>query len=169
MFLTFNSHVPQRDTLSTDSPCTTRIVRDATTGLPRREVRLYNAVGSALVAGRPYVVRYDGDEETNPNVITPVSGTLQVDRVVIAMEAVATTSWGWFCIEGYCNALVEGTTDVAKDDFLKIKVGTTAVGVIKDGTALTDRSVGISTAAQAADAVVSTLIFLIGERVICDQ
>lgn len=133
------------------------------TGDVCRQVRLYNATGGALVAGATYMVDFDGDEETNPKVIACAAVTVDV-QVVIAQEATATASWGWFTYAGYCDALVEGTTDVAKDDYLKIVAGTSATSFIKDGTARTSDSGAIATAAQTANSSVLTKVFLLGDR-----
>jgi hypothetical protein len=122
----------QRDTLSTDRPNQIRIERDSN-GLARKEIRLYNAYASTIPVGHPCLVRYDGDEETNPFVVSgaSASGTAILEIFCTPQVAVPASSWGWFTIEGYCQALVEGTTDVAKDDFLKLVIATTS-GVIKD-------------------------------------
>jgi hypothetical protein len=156
----------QRDTLSTDRPNQIRIERDSN-GLARKEIRLYNAYASTIPVGHPCLVRYDGDEETNPFVVSgaSASGTAILEIFCTPQVAVPASSWGWFTIEGYCQALVEGTTDVAKDDFLKLVIATTS-GVIKDtatqpGTA---NSVGIARAAQTANSAVLTDVYLIGER-----
>jgi hypothetical protein len=114
----------QRDTLSTDRPNQIRIERDSN-GLARKEIRLYNAYASTIPVGHPCLVRYDGDEETNPFVVSgaSASGTAILEIFCTPQVAVPASSWGWFTIEGYCQALVEGTTDVAKDDFLKLVIG----------------------------------------------
>jgi hypothetical protein len=165
--VTYAGHLGfQRDTLSTDIPCAVRIEVDSA-GLRRTEIRLYNAYASAIPIGHPCLVRYDGDEETNPFVVSgaAASGTTVIERFCTPQKAVAASSWGWFTIGGYCQALVEGTTDVAKDDYLKLVIATTS-GLIKDtgtqpGTA---NSVAIARAAQATNSAVLTDVFLIDER-----
>ena len=156
----------QRDSLSLDFPGGTRVMRDSN-GLYRKEIRLYNAYASAIPVGHPCLIRFDGDEETNPFVVSgaSASGTAVVERYCTPVVAVAATSWGWFCFEGYCEALVEGTSDVAKDDFLKLAIATTS-GLIKDtgtqpGTA---NSCAIAREAQAANSAVLTDVFIIPER-----
>lgn len=132
------------------------------------EIRLYNAYSSAIPAGHPCLVRYDGDEETNPFVVSgaTASGTVVIERYCTPQASVAATSWGWFCYAGYCSALTVGTTDIAKDDFLKLPIATTA-GLIKDtatqpGTA---NSCAIAREANTVDTVgTSTLIFILDER-----
>lgn len=127
----------------------------------QKQVLLYNATGGACVAGAVYMVNYDGDEETNPSVIAEVAGTANREMVV-ATAATASTAWGWFVYAGYVDAMVEGTTDVAKDDYLKIVEATDADAFIKDGTTLTADSFAIACAAQAANSAVLTKVFLLG-------
>lgn len=156
----------QRDTLSLTSPGKTRQERDATTGLPREEVWLYNAYASALPAGHPCLVRYDGDEETNPFVVSgaSVSGTAVVEEYCTPVVAVPATSWGWFTIAGYCQALCVGTTDIAKDDYLKLVIGTTG-GLIKDGTSLSANTVAIARAAHTTDTTPTLVdVYIIPQR-----
>lgn len=158
----------QRDTLSLDRPGQIRIERDATTGLARKEVRLYNNYASAIPVGHPCLVRYDGDEETNPFVVSgaTASGTVVIEYYCAPQVAVPASSWGWFCIGGNCQVLTVGTTDIAKDDYLKLVIGTTA-GLIKDtGTAPgTANSVAIAQEANAADTVGTlTHVYIIEDR-----
>ena len=154
------------DTLAFDSPLKIE-ERHNSDGTRYLCVRLYNATGAALVAGRPYVVEYDGDEETNPSVITPAALAVY-QHVVFATEATATASWGWFVIQGtYDGVLVEGTTDVAKDDYLDCTPGTSAVALIKDhSTVRSTASVARACAAQAANSIVATRCYIFGDRVL---
>lgn len=158
----------QRDSLSTDFPCGTRYERDSN-GLARQEVRLYNAYASAIPAYQPCLVRYDGDEETNPYVISgsATSGTAIFERVVVPQTAVPASSWGWFTIAGYCTALVEGTDDVAKDDYLQFAADT-LTGLVKEA-AISNAVCGIARAAQAANSAVATEVYLLGERTQNDE
>ncbi len=141
---------------------------DGTDHLPQQVIRLYNATGVALTVGAPYVYRVDGDEETNPKAITPAAsttGTVSLEYVVIATEATAAAAFGWFAIHGYANVLVDGNTDVAKDDFLELLGAATPGSLLKDGTAQTANSVAIACVAQAANSAVLTRCWLLGDRV----
>lgn len=138
-------------------------VADGTGGFA---VRLYNG-GSALTNKATYMVDFDGDEETNPKITACVATTVDV-TVVVAASAVAASSWGWFFFKGYCDVLVEGTTDVAKDDYLKLLTGTTATALLKDGTSRTTDSIAIACAAQASNSEVSTKVYLFGDKVDID-
>jgi hypothetical protein len=159
----------QRDTISETHPGKTRVLRDSN-GLPREEIWLYNNYASAIPAYQPCLVRYDGDEEKNPFVVSgaAASGTLVVERVVVPQVAVPAASWGWFVIGGNCTCLVEGTSDVAKDDYLRAAAATHG-GLTKDGTALSHTACGIAREAQAANSAVAILVYLLGERVSIEQ
>lgn len=137
---------------------------DNTYGIKKR---LYNATGAALVAGKCYIEAYDGDEETNPFVVVLDSVSTNQRRLCVALEAVAIAAWGWFAIEGICNAYVVGTTDVAKDDYLKGPTsftGDLAFSLIKDGTAETINSVAIATIANTVDTTGTLIrVFLLGK------
>lgn len=164
--LTIPGHLASiRDTLTYDQPGHVRVQVDSS-GRYRREVRLYNAYASAIPSGHPCLIRYDGDEETNPFVVSgaSASGAIPIDRYCTPQASVAASSWGWFAFEGYCQALTVGTTDIAKDDYLKSAVTITA-GLMKDGTTLTVNSFAIACEANTTDTVgTSTLVFLLGER-----
>jgi hypothetical protein len=152
----------QRDSLSEDTPGAVRVVRNSD-GTYQSQIRLYNGTGGAMVAGRVYVLSYDGDEETNPKCGTPATLAIY-QHVVVAINATASATWDWFAIQGYVDALVEGTTDVAKDDFLEVL--NTETSFKKDGAAKTVNSPAIACAAQAADSSVLTRVYLFGERIL---
>ena len=155
------------DTLSNDFPFQTE-TRNNSDGTLYKVVRAYNGTGSAATANACYVLRYDGDEETNPSIVaasTSVTGTTAINYVVVATDAIAAASFGWYAIHGVYDVLVEGTTDVAKDDYLELVQSTSATALVKDGTSLTINSVAIACAAQAANSAVATRCFLFGERI----
>ena len=131
-----------------------------------KQVYLYNSTGSALVKGAAYIVGYDGDEETNPMVFA-YSGAITLDReFVIATSAVPAASFGWFVYAGYANVVLDGgTTDIAKDDYVKMTTAVSNSYPSSDGTATYSAdSLGIATAAQTAAASITsfTKVFLIG-------
>lgn len=157
-----------RSTLANDTPGQIRLQSyvDPTTGdtnEPQRVVRLYNnlAAAASTVKGAVYMVVYDGDEESNPQIIAPAAVTANCN-VVVALGVNLTATWGWYAFAGYVDALVEGTTDVAKDDFLKVTAPNAQF--VKDGATKTTDSFAISTAAQAADSAVLTKVWLIGSE-----
>lgn len=156
------------DTDAGDSPLMFRMSEymDSTggvTGKYRTEVRLYNA-GSALVKGQVYLVDYKGTPGTSPRAITPATNT-PTREVVVAVEAVPANSWGWFCLGGWVDAMVEGTTAVAIGDYLKVTTGTSTTAFIKDSS--TTYSVGtaaVAGAAQGSAGNTLTLVELIGGK-----
>lgn len=133
------------------------------TGKVGHLVRLYNATGGVLVLNAVYMVNYSGNPATSPQVIAAAAST-PTRELVVAKEAVAIASWGWFCFSGWTDALVEGTTDVAIGDFLKFASATSTTAFIKDGTTITASSHAIAGAAQTANSEVATLIELLGDR-----
>lgn len=158
--------------LNGEAPAYTRRVGyvNSTTGLvegSRTEVRLYNGRGSDTVAGGVYRVVRDGDEETDPAVATITAQTID-QYYVVSPIIVPDASWGWFAIDGEVDALVEGTTDVSKDDFLAVVSGTAANAFVKEGTAPGTDSLAIATAAQTANSSVLTKVILLGQRADAD-
>ena len=134
---------------------------------------LYNGTGAAAPVGTVVRVNHDGDEETNPRAATTASppANVYVETAVAWGPATGSGSipdatWGWWVVQGYVEALCEGTTDVDKDDYIKVVTATSEGAFIEDGTARTINSVGIACAAQATAAEVLTLVFLFGDRAI---
>lgn len=133
---------------------------------------LYNGSGGAHARGTVHKVVYDGDEETNPKVVACTNTANLYQEVAVAYEAagggssIADATFGWYVVQGYVEAFVEGTTDVAKDDFLQVAVGTDADAFIGNTSARTTGSFGIACEAQAANSAVLTDIYLFGERAI---
>ena len=158
--------VPPPNNEAGTSPLYTKVMSyvDPDTGIAsgqQRLVKLYNGTGGALALGTVCMVNWDGDEETTPTAIALATATPPRD-VVVAAEAIADVTYGWFVQEGWVEALVEGTTDVAKDDFLKCTSGTSTTAFIKDGTTITAASAAIAAEAQAANSAVLTKVFLMG-------
>jgi hypothetical protein len=126
---------------------------------------LYNAYASAIPIGQPCLLRYDGDEETNPYVVSgaAASGSAAVEILAVAMSSIPASSWGWFCIGGNCNALVEGTTDVAKDHLLRLSVQK-PTGLVRDGTGTVPlvSTCAVAQAAQTSATATLTGVYLIG-------
>lgn len=138
---------------------------NSTTGViegDREEIFLYNGRGSATVAGGVYRMLRDGDEETDPRVATCTTQSV-AQRYVVSAKIVADAAWGWFTLEGYVDALVEGTTDVAVDDTLKVVSGTAANAFVQDTAAAvpTAASLAIACAAQTANSSVLTKVRLL--------
>jgi hypothetical protein len=158
----------QRDLDAGDTPLAFRLVSytDSTgkqSGKFRTEARLYNP-GGAIVAGTALLVNYTGDPSTSPQVVVTATNTPSRE-VVIAPYAVPATSWGWFCVGGWVDALVEGTTDVAKGDYLKIVQATSANGMIKDSsTVISTGTIAVAGAASTANSENITLVEFLGGK-----
>lgn len=105
---------------------------------------LYNGAGAATVVGRVYRILYVGDADTNPKAATcaAISGVYQ--EVAVAVEVIASAAWGWFAVEGYVMASVNGdSVDVAKGDFVKVVVATDDDAFVGNTTTRTANSHGI--------------------------
>lgn len=123
-------------------------------------------VAADVLNGQVGVITYDGDEESNPTFSAPAtSNTYQ--QIAVSPKAIDVSVDGhyhWFQIKGDCEALVEGTTDVAKDDFLEVLNGEDSFK--KDATTRSTNSVAIAQEAQAANSEVLTNVYLLGDRTI---
>lgn len=111
--------------------------------------------------GEILVRDYDGDEESNPKAVASATSAFPKKIVVATQDQGTSAGFQWCVVSGECQALVDGTTDVAKDDYLEVLNG--ADGLIKDGTARTTVSCAIAREAQATDADTLTDIYLFPE------
>lgn len=164
-----NAAIPARSSLAADSPEFERITFyvDSTgvvTGEPRTQKRFYNATGAALVVGGVYLRAEDGDEETGPALIALAADTAN-RRVAVAAEAIATASYGEAYVEGWCNALVHGTTDVVKDQFLKTVAATGTNSFVSEGaTVQTGKSFAIAAEPFTTDGTTALKkVYLLGD------
>ena len=136
------------------------------------EIYAYNISG-ADVAFTPYHLTFDGDEETNPKVIPWTNaGNDNRRHLVVPQEAVTAGTWGWYAFAGVCKCFVEGTTDVAKDDYLMLDTdaasGLTSL-ITSGGTVETDSTVAIACEAQTVASVTTAIrVILLGDPKICD-
>src|SRR5437773_362168 len=96
---------------ATDNPGAMRWVCDAS-GNVGRQVRLFVPSGATLAIGTTRLLTYVGAVSGNPQVAAPASGTALFSRLVVSVDSNASGAWGWFWDLGYCQMLVEGTTDV---------------------------------------------------------
>ncbi len=122
---------------------------------------IYAYCAGAETRGNVRVITFDGDEETNPTAATPATSTVY-QRVVVATQTTTAAGFQWYQYKGDAEALVEGTTDVAKDDFLEVL--NTETSFKKDASSRSTNSVAIAQEAQAANSAVLTNIYLLGER-----
>ena len=141
-----------------------RIVQDPTNpNAYRMEVRLYNP-GSALTLGGLYEVFAGGTAATAPNPrVQAIGGSVSNRQRVfcVATSAAAATAWDWFVVQGNCNILVEGTTDVAAGDILKPVAS--QIYVVQDHASVaTVSGIAIAHGAQASATPTLTACYLIG-------
>jgi len=124
---------------------------------------VYAYIAASVAKGTPYILTFDGDEATNPKGAAPA--TLAVYQLVIIVpELTAAAGFFWCQYKGDAEVLCDGTTDIAKDDFLELLNAETAL--VKDATTRSTNSVAIAQEAytDAADAL--TNVYLLGDRVI---
>jgi hypothetical protein len=96
---------------------------------------LKNSTGAAVVIGRPYVVRHaGGGQEAFTVEKVAASPTDTVEEVVVAIEETADETFGWFCSDGFCEALVEGGTDCTAGDYLSVDDDIVTDGAFKEDT-----------------------------------
>ena len=121
-------------------------------------------VPASTPAGTPLKLSYDGDEESNPKGAVPSTDASVKHLIVFNPTLVGSSAEFQKCqYRGDADILVDGTTDVAKDDFLEvINAGT---GLIKDGTTKTVQSVAIAQEALTTNANTKTNVYLLGEMV----
>ena len=127
----------------------------------RKYVFAYCAAAETI--GKVRAITFDGDVATNPTAGAPVN-LAGYQTIGVATKTTTAAGYLWYQIKGDAKALVEGTTDVAKDDFLEVLNGETSFK--KDNATRSVNSVCIAQEAQAADASVLTNVYLTGERVI---
>lgn len=118
---------------------------------------------AAETQGKARVITFDGDVATNPTAAACATSSVY-QLVGIATKTTTAAGFQWYQYKGDAEALVEGTTDVAKDDFLELL--NTEVTMKKDGASRTVNSIAIAQEAQAANSDVLTNVYLIGDRVI---
>ena len=127
----------------------------------RLEALLFCGVTTAAVKGGVYRIAYDGDEESNPKAVACTAQTID-QLYCVATAATLENAWGWFAVQGYVDALVDGGTDVAKDDFLKNVAATDADALVKDGTSLSADTIAIACEAETETPATLNKVYLIG-------
>lgn len=139
-------------------------------------IRAFNNDGAALAVGKMYELQIGGVDGKDPQVKKFVDGTTTIYRTgVIAVNATADQTWDWFAIKGVVPfALVDGTTDVAIGDCLKIdtnSAGSVSVMVKSAGawSTLTNQDVAVAMAASTADSANTTKVHLLGGPALFNQ
>ncbi len=126
-------------------------------------VRLFNATGVALTAGRPYIVGYDGDEETNPFVFVAVAALAFPVWQVIAVNATPVAAWDWFGYRGIMPVVaILGTTGIKDDHFHLSAAAPTGLTEAAGQPARTLATIGVLT--ETANPAGNYRFNLYGER-----
>lgn len=125
---------------------------------------LFNDLGAAAVVATPYVIRYNAEGNQNPSIAALAAAPTDTpEHVCVALTAVADQTWGYFVTEGFCEALVEGGTDVTKGDYLSADASLAAFK--EDSTTRTKNSFAIyqDDTDETDTTPTARLIFLFGD------
>lgn len=130
--------------------------------------KFYNVSGGATVVGRPYRRTNTGADLNNPQISALAALAAVYQDVVVALEAVANNAWCWCAVYGDVDCGVEGTTDVAAGDFLRVVAATSTTGLVVEAAATTKtvNTLATAKAAQAANSVVNVRVHLHGDRAV---
>jgi len=111
-----------------------------------QNVDVYCYSDGARAKGEFQVLDYNtGEEATSPAMIDP-SALAVYQEVGVVLEALTEAGYGWVRVAGICDALVDGTTDVAKGDYLE---SLATISVVKDhSTVRSVNSVAVALEAQ---------------------
>lgn len=127
-------------------------------------ITLFNDTASPIALGDVVQIIYDVDGNNGllegMQCETPAA-TAWVTYTAIALEIVAVDAIGFFQVSGVCDAFVEGTSAVAKGDFLEVLDAENELK--KEGTVRTANNTAIALAAQAAGSNVLISIYKFGE------
>lgn len=126
---------------------------------------LWAVVPANALKGEVYVVTYDGDEESCPQLVAAATLAVYQEYAVVLANQGATAGVAKVQTKGHAFVLVEGTTDVAKDDYLELL--NTEKSAKKDAAARSVNSFAIACAAQASNSAVLTEVELLGATQIC--
>lgn len=125
---------------------------------------VYIKVPATTKAGTPLVVTYDGDEEIMVSGVAPATLAVYQEIAIVPRLAGSVAEFMWCQTRGVCSALVNGTTDVAKDDYLEVINAGTAL--VDDSTARSVNSVAIACEAYTLTPDALKSVVLLGDRVI---
>lgn len=126
---------------------------------------LFAYVPASAVKGEVYVVTYDGDEETNPKLIAAATLAVYQEVAVVLKDQGASAGFNWVQTKGKVGMLVEGTSDVAKDNYLEV-LNTEKSAKLDHASVRSVNSIAIACEAQATNSAVLTDVILLGGRVI---
>jgi hypothetical protein len=125
---------------------------------------IYLQVPANTPAGTPLIVTYDGDEEVMVKGVAPATLAVYQEVAVNPKLAGSAAEFQWCQTRGICEVLCDGTTDIAKDDYLELL--NTETALVKDSTARSVNSVAIACEAYTLTPDALTTVQLLGDRVI---
>lgn len=118
-------------------------------------------VPAGTVKGEVLVKTITGVNATNPSAVAAATSTFRKVVVVATVAQGATAGFQWCAVEGECDALVNGTADVAVGNFLEVINGND--GFSRDGTSRTAVSAAVAMEGQTINVDVLSRVSLIGE------
>ncbi len=121
---------------------------------------IYMQVPANTPAGTPLVVTHDGDEEVMVKGVAPATLAVYQEVAVTPRLAGASAEFMWCQTKGICQVLCNGTTDIAKDDYLELLNAGTAL--VKDGTVRSTNSVAIACESYTGATNALTSVQLLG-------
>lgn len=130
-----------------------------------RNEYLYAIVPANALKGETYVVTYDGDEESCPKLVVAATLAVYQEYAVVLVDQGATAGVAKVQTKGHAYMLVEGTTDVAKNNYLKLL--STEKSAKRDAAARSASSYAIACEAQASNSAVLIQVELLGATQIC--
>jgi hypothetical protein len=147
---------------------TRTILDDAGNTRQQTVMWLFNDLGAAAVLGKPYVIRFNANSAQNPSIAAAAASPSDTPELIaVAINATADQTWDWFFVEGYGEALVDGTQDVTKGDYLSVDDDIVSGGGFKeDTTTRTKNSFGIyqDPTDETTAGVTLRLIYLFGQE-----
>lgn len=125
---------------------------------------VYMQVPATTAKGTPLIVTHDGDEEVMVKGVAPATLAVYQEVAITPKLAGSAAEFMWCQVKGICQALVDGTTDIAKDAYLELLNAETAL--VSDSTARSVNSVAIACEAYTDTTDALKTVHLLGDRVI---
>lgn len=125
---------------------------------------IYMQFPATTKAGQPMVVTGDGDEEVMIKGVAAATLAVYQEIAVCPKLIGSSAEFAWGQVRGICQALVNGTMDVAKDNYLEILNG--ADNFVLDSTVRSVNSVAIACEAYTDSTDALKTVHLLGDRVI---
>jgi hypothetical protein len=121
---------------------------------------------AALTEGYPYLIVPSYDSDGNQSAVTAAcTAVASVFRLTgWATNAAAISTEAILCVAGQFEAYVDGTTDVAAGDFLKLAPGSSAVNLVYEGTTETNSSLAVACEARTTNSAARITVNLIGGK-----